>query len=124
MTMDLEKMGRQIADYVNDPIEKAKRLIVTPVGQARLIICTNSPGTDAESAVRAANSVLSEKDQIVLVDDLCELNDAAQIVSIINDGSIEPSEGAHVAFSLCDQNLARHVETELDLKMFNKAEPA
>lgn len=47
MTTELEKMGMQIADYVNDPIEKAKRLIVPPVGQARLIICTNSLGTDA-----------------------------------------------------------------------------
>ncbi|MHA7809241.1 MAG: hypothetical protein ACX933_05485 [Marinobacter adhaerens] len=124
MTTELEKMGMQIANYVNDPIEKAKRLIVTPVGQARLIICTNSPGTDAAFAVQAANNVLSDKDKIVLVEDLCELTDAAQIVSIINDGSIEPTEGAHVAFSLCDQKLARQVEHELDLKMFSEAEAA
>ncbi|WP_227715983.1 MULTISPECIES: hypothetical protein [unclassified Marinobacter] len=34
---EVEAIGKQIADYVNDPIEKAKRLIVRPVGQARLV---------------------------------------------------------------------------------------
>lgn len=115
---EVEAIGKQIADYVNDPIEKAKRLIVTPVGQARMIVFTPSPGQGASSAIEAANSLLSEDDQIALVEDVSELTDPAQVVSIINDGGIETEKGFHVAFSLSDETIARQVEKELDLKVF------
>ncbi len=115
---EVETIGKQIADYVNDPIEKAKRLIVTPVGQARMIVCTPSPNQGASSAIEAANSLLSEDDQIALVEDVSELTDPAQVVSIINDGGIETEKGFHVAFSLSDETIARQVEKELDLKVF------
>lgn len=115
---EVEAIGKQIADYVNDPIEKAKRLIVTPVGQARMVVCTQSPGQGASSAIEAANSLLSEDDQIALVEDVSELTDPAQVVAIINDAGIDPEQGAHVAFSLSDETLAKQVEKELDLKVF------
>jgi hypothetical protein len=117
---EVEAIGKQIADYVNDPIEKAKRLIVTPVGQARMVVCTPSPGKGASSAIEAANSLLSEDDQIALVEDVSELTDPAQVVAIINDGGIEPEKGYHVAFSLFDEAIARQVEKELDLKVFTQ----
>jgi len=117
---EVEAIGKQIADYVNDPIEKAKRLIVTPVGQARMIVRTPSPGQGASSAIKAANSLLSENDQIALVEDVSELTDPAQVVSIINDGSIEPSTGSHVAFSLCNEAIAQQVEKELNLRVFSE----
>ena len=50
---EVEAIGKQIADYVNDPVEKAKLLIVTPVGQARMVVCTPSPGQGASSAIPA-----------------------------------------------------------------------
>ena len=120
---EVEAIGKQIADYVNDPIEKAKRLIVTPVGQARMIVCTPSPGQGASSAIEAANSLRSEDDQIALVEDVSELTDPAQVVSIINDGGIETEKGFHVAFSLSDETIARQVEKELDLKSLRGNSP-
>jgi len=115
-----EAIGKQIADFVNDPIEKAKRLIVTPVGQARMVVCTPAPGQGASSAIEAANSLLSDDDQIALVEDVSELTDPVQVVAIINDGGIEPQKGFHVAFSLSDETIAKQVEKELDLRVFTQ----
>jgi hypothetical protein len=85
-----------------------------------MVVCTPSPGQGASSAIEAANSLLSEDDQIALVEDLSELTDLAQVVAIINDGGIEPERGYHVAFSLSDEAIARQVEKELDLKVFTQ----
>ena len=112
-------LSERIVAYVKDPIEKAKRLIVTPVGQARMIVCTASTEEGASSVIETANSLLSAGNQITLIEVARNLNSAEQVVSFINDGNIELGSGHHVAFNLCDEQLAKQVERELALKVFS-----
>lgn len=114
---DPKQMGSAIAEFIQDPKEKMTRIIRRPFNQSQMKVCGPS-GSYKSTAVDVANELLPESEQIAEVNEILALNDFGKIRAIIDDPSLRPEIGQHVAFNMVNKNLAEKIESELKMKVF------
>lgn len=105
-----EAIGSQIAEFLNTPIEKTKRLI-SPASGTRFVVCGTS-GSGKTRAIYAANSRLPLSEQIAESQDILRVRDPAEAERILNDPELEYEDSLHIAFNVVSSYLAKALEEE------------
>lgn len=105
-----EEMGPQIADFVNEPLEKTKR-VIDPMLGTRFVICGTS-GSGKSQSISVANSLLPPSEQITESHDLLWEKDSAKTIEILNDTELEYQASLHIAFNVVNSYLAKALEVQ------------
>lgn len=105
-----EEMGPQIADFVNESVEKTKRLIL-PMRGTRFVICGTS-GSGKSQSISVANSLLPPSERIAESQEILRERDPAKAIEILNDPELEYQASLHIAFNVVNSYLAKALEVQ------------
>ena len=109
-----EVIGQQIVDFLNDPVQKATRLLST-VG-TRFIVCGTS-GSGKTLAIEYANNLLPAGEQIAESQDLVRERCPDRAMEIFTDEELAYEDSRHIGFNVLSAAVARALE-EKGLKVF------
>ena len=107
-------IGQQIVDFLNDPVQKATRLLST-VG-TRFIVCGTS-GSGKTLAIEYANNLLPAGEQIAESQDLVRERCPDRAMEIFTDEELAYEDSFHIGFNVLSAAMAKSLAAR-GLKVF------
>lgn len=105
---NFKEIGQQIFDFVNSPMEKAKRGLLGIDG-TRFIVYGIS-GSGKTSAIDVANSLLPLDEQIAESQELLRERDVLKALESFDDVELRYECSKHIGFSVITPYLAKDME--------------
>jgi ABC-type lipoprotein export system ATPase subunit len=103
-----EVIGTQIAAFINDPLQKAVRLIVPSQG-TRFVVCGTS-GSGKTRAIERANELLPPGEQIAESREILGAANVSQAIKTLEDNELAYEASLHIAFAVYNERLGKELE--------------
>lgn len=105
-----EVIGTEMAAHINDPEQRAWRLIC-PSRSTRFVVCGTS-GSGKTRAIEYANSLLPSDHQIAESREIAREADPVRAKDILEDESLAYEASAHIAFAVYSGQFGKALERE------------
>ena len=110
-----EIISQQIVEYINDPIQKANRLI-SPWSGTRFVVCGTS-GSGKTRAIDLANELLAADAQIAESRELVSVSNLSNAQQVLENPVLAYEESQHICFAVYSRTLAEALQSE-GIKVF------
>jgi hypothetical protein len=110
-----EVISQQIVEYINDPIQRATRLI-SPCSGTRFVVCGTS-GSGKTRAIDLANELLPADAQIAESRELVSVSAPSKAQQVLENPALAYEESLHIGFAVYSRTLAEALQSE-GIKVF------